>query len=115
MIVIFGTKSNKITAKAQRFFKERNVKVQFLDLSERGLSAGEIDNCARAVGGTGTMIDTDSAAYKKRGLAHMEFDIREELMNDPALLRMPIVRREKMYALGDDEAAWKQMAALEKP
>ena len=50
-IQIFGTKKSFDTKKAQRYFKERRVKFQFIDLKEKGMSKGELESVARAVGG----------------------------------------------------------------
>lgn len=49
-IQIFGTKKSFDTKKAQRYFKERRVKFQFIDLKEKGMSKGELESVARAVG-----------------------------------------------------------------
>ena len=50
-IQIFGTKKSFDTKKAQRYFKERRVKFQFVDLKEKGLSKGELESVTRAAGG----------------------------------------------------------------
>ena len=50
-IQVFGTKKSFDTKKAQRYFKERRVKFQFIDLKEKGMSKGELESVARAVGG----------------------------------------------------------------
>jgi arsenate reductase len=114
MIQIIGRKKCKNTQKAIRFFRERSVKVQELDLAEHPFGGRELDNCAQAVGGLQNLIDSASPEYQKRGLAHMEYDLREELLRDTGLLRTPIVRQGKTAAVGDNEAAWKTMAAHEK-
>lgn len=56
-IQIFGTKKSFDTKKAQRYFKERRVKFQFIDLKEKGMSKGELESVARAVGGIDAVID----------------------------------------------------------
>ena len=56
-IQIFGTKKSFDTKKAQRYFKERRVKFQFVDLKEKGLSKGELESVARAAGGIDALID----------------------------------------------------------
>jgi arsenate reductase-like glutaredoxin family protein len=91
-IQLIGTKKSKQTQKVERYLKERRIAFQFVDLTERGLSAGELDRIARAAGGYDALIDTESKAYTKRGMQYMDFDAREELSEDPALLRIPIVR-----------------------
>ena len=52
-IQIFGTNKSFDTKKAQRYFKERRVKFQFIDLAEKGMSKGELESVRRAVGGCG--------------------------------------------------------------
>lgn len=114
MIQVIGTKKCRATQRALRFFQERGVKVQFLDLAQRPLAAGELDNCARGAGGVEALLDTAGAAWRKRGMDHMKFDAREEALADNALLRTPIVRAGKTVLVGEDEAGWKAMAAAEK-
>lgn len=59
-IQIFGTKKSSDTRKAERFFKERGIKFQSIDMKEKGLSKGEFQSVMQAVGGLDQMIDTDS-------------------------------------------------------
>ena len=58
-IQIFGTKKSSDTRKAERFFKERGIKFQSIDLKEKGLSKGEFNSVMQAVGGVDAMIDSD--------------------------------------------------------
>ena len=58
-IQIFGTKKSSDTRKAERFFKERGIKFQSIDLKEKGLSKGEFNSVMQAVGGVDAMIDPD--------------------------------------------------------
>ena len=51
MIQIFGTKKSSDSRKAERYFKERGIKTQFVDMKEKGLSKGEFQSVLRAVGG----------------------------------------------------------------
>ena len=51
-IQIFGTKKCNDTKKAERFFKERGIKFQFVDLREKGMSKGEFSSVAQANGGS---------------------------------------------------------------
>ena len=114
MIQIIGRKKCKATQKAIRFFRERSIKVQELDLAEHPLGGRELDNCAQAAGGLDRLLDTAGLAYQKKGLAHMEFDLRDELLANPELLITPLIRQAKTIAIGDDESAWKSMVAREK-
>ena len=106
---IYGTKKCSRTKKAERFFRDRGISYHFVDLSERGLSAGELENIRRGSGGE-SLIDTGSPAYKKRGMSHMEFDETEELQADPLLLRTPVVREGSRCIVGEAPAAWKVLA-----
>ena len=56
-IQIFGTKKSFDTKKAQRYFKERRIKFQFIDLKEKGMSKGELQSVMRAVGGIEKLVD----------------------------------------------------------
>jgi Spx/MgsR family transcriptional regulator len=105
-IQIFGTKKCNNTKKAQRFFKERNIQIHFRDLTEKGISPGELQNISRAID-LDNLIDTESKQYKKRGMQFMVFDIEEELIEDPLLLKTPIVRNGKQATIGYEPDVWK--------
>ena len=66
---VFGTKKCQDTRKAQRFFKERGIRIQEVDLSERGMSPGELKSVA-AQSGWPALLDRESARFKARGLSH---------------------------------------------
>ena len=59
-IQIFGTKKSFDTKKAQRYFKERRIKFQFIDLKEKGMSKGELESVMRCVGGIDGVLDRDA-------------------------------------------------------
>jgi arsenate reductase (glutaredoxin) len=114
-IQIFGTKKCRDTQKALRFFKDRGIEIQFRDIEEKAPSPGELDDVARAVGGYAALIDLDGRAATARGLAHMDYDPREELLRSPLLLKTPVIRQGKGRAVvGVDEKAWKDFAASGK-
>jgi arsenate reductase len=104
-IQIVGTRKCADTRKAERFFKERGHKAQFVDLNERGLSAGELENISRFTGAE-ALLDRDSKAYNRRGLAYMEFDILEELLRTPLLLKTPVVRCGREVTVGYEPDRW---------
>jgi arsenate reductase len=106
-IQIFGTNKDNNTKKALRFFKERGIKPHFRDLREKGLAKGELKNITRKIS-IEELIDTESKQYKKRGLQYMVFDIEEELLEDPLLLKMPIVRNGKEVTIGYTPDEWKK-------
>lgn len=58
-IQIFGTKKSFDSKKAERYFKERGIKYQFIDMKEKGLSKGEFQSVCQAIGGYDKLIDTD--------------------------------------------------------
>ena len=69
-IQIFGTTKCFDTKKAQRYFKERGIRFQMIDLKEKGMSRGEFDNVARAVGGWQNLVNP--AAKDKQTLALLD-------------------------------------------
>jgi arsenate reductase-like glutaredoxin family protein len=108
MIQIIGTRKCKDTQKALRFFKERRVEFHFVDLNERGLSAGELKSISQHIP-EAELIDAESRQYQKRGLQYMKFDIMEELAEDPLLLKTPIVRTGQKAFIGYAPASWKSL------
>jgi arsenate reductase (glutaredoxin) len=102
---IFGTKKCPDTRKAERFFKERGVRFQFVDLAEKGISPGELHAVAQAVG-RDALVDTASPRAAGKGLSWQDFDPEEEVLRDPLLLRTPVVRDGPRAAVGCDLKAW---------
>lgn len=107
-IQIFGTKKCFDTKKAERYFKERNVKFQFIDLKEKGLSKGEYTSVKQAVGGLIAMIDDNSK--DKNTLALLKYlsdvDKEEKLLENQQLLKTPIVRNGKQATIGYKPEVW---------
>ena len=117
MIQIFGTVKCKVTRAAQRFFADRRIPVQMVDLREKGLSKGELQSVARAVGGARALYDAESPRVKERGLQHSapsDERLMELFLDDPLLLRTPIVRSGQRASVGAAEATWKTFAEGEK-
>jgi arsenate reductase (glutaredoxin) len=106
-IQIFGVRKCNETNKALRFFKERGAKTQFVDLTEKGLSKGELDSVIRTIP-LEELIDKEGKQYKKRNMEYMRFDLETELLNDPLLLKTPITRFGQKAALGSSPEAWKK-------
>jgi len=104
-IQIIGTKKCKDTQKAERFFKERAIKYYFKDLTESQLSPGELKNISQVIP-LEDLIDKESKQYKKRGLQFMVFNIETELLEDPLLLKTPIVRNGKKVTIGYQPEVW---------
>lgn len=105
-IQLFGTKKCNDSKKAERFFKERNIKIQYRDLNEKGISKGELDNISR-VFDLEELIDRDGKQYKKRNLQYILHDLETELLEDPLLFKTPIVRNGNKVTLGYDPETWK--------
>jgi arsenate reductase len=106
---IFGTKKCPDTRKTERFFKERRVSYQLIDLAQKGPSAGELRKIARAVGGMEKLIDREGRRYVDRGLKYAAPTgprIEQILLDDPLLLRTPIVRDGDRATVGCDEPTW---------
>ena len=107
-IQIFGTKKCFDTKKAQRFFKERNIKFQYIDLNEKAMSKGELAS-VRAACGLDSLIDERKKEYKILTLDKIRSAaIREDiLLNNPLLYRTPIVRNGKLATVGYQPDVWK--------
>jgi arsenate reductase len=108
-IQIFGLQKCADTRKAQRFFKERGIRFQFVDLKEKGLSKGELRSVAARVP-LEQLIDRASPQFSGKGLAHAWLDanrIETLLLEDPLLFRTPIVRNSKEATVGYSPEVWK--------
>ena len=108
-IQIFGTKKSADTRKAERYFKERRIKFQYVDMNEKGLSKGEFNSVAQAVGGMDKLIDADSK--DKDTLALITYiaaeDKLEKILENQHILKMPIVRNGKKATVGYQPDVWK--------
>jgi arsenate reductase (glutaredoxin) len=108
---IFGTRKCPDTRKAERFFKERRVSYQLIDLAQKGPSAGELRKIANAVGGVEKLIDREGRRYVDRGLKYAAPTgprIEQILLDDPLLLRTPIVRTGDRATAGWAEETWRR-------
>lgn len=112
-IQIFGTKKCKNTKKAQRFFSERNLKYQFVDINVKGPSKGELQSIIRYVD-LDYLIDKESALYEKKNLKYIQHDVFEEIFEEPLLMRTPVVRGGSLAVAGHDEEQWKKIIEKEK-
>ncbi|TVR51032.1 MAG: arsenate reductase [Gemmatimonadales bacterium] len=108
-VQIFGTAKCSATRKAQRFFKERRVRIHFVELKERPASPGELRRFQQKFG-TEALLDRESRAFRDRGLhaAHLsDKRIAELLVEDPLLLRTPLVRAGARLSIGLADDVWK--------
>ena len=106
-IQIFGTLKCQETKKAQRYFKERGIPFQFVNLAEKGLSQGEL-NSVKAVFGIDALIDREGKEYKRLNLKYLTHNVEEELMSKPLLFKPPIVRNRGKATVGYAPHVWKE-------
>src|ERR1700733_9748341 len=110
-VQIFGVKNSQATGAAERFFKERGVPFQSVDLKRKAMAPAEIGRFVTRFGIV-ALLDAEGKAYKDAGLNYMkvgEPEMLAKIERDPALLRLPLVRAEKMLSVGRDEESWKAM------
>ena len=115
-VQVFGTKRSAETRKALRFFSERRVRVHFVDLMERAASLGELTRFAQKFG-AGALVDRDGKRFAELGLGVAQYSDERwlaRLVDDPALLRTPLVRWQQRLTVGLDEATWKEWMATEQ-
>ena len=107
-IQIFGVKKCFDTKKAERYFKERNIKYQFIDLYEKGMSKGELESVKASVN-LNDLINTKAKEYKTLNLEFIRtISMREELLlNNPKLYLTPIVRNGRKATVGFQPEVWK--------
>lgn len=106
---IFGTKKCPDTRKAERWFKERRIGFQLIDLAQKGPSPGELRKIANAVGGVEKLIDREGKRYLERGLKYAAPTgprIEQALLDDPLLLLTPIVRAGDRATVGFVPDVW---------
>lgn len=108
-IQIFGTKKSFDTKKAQRYFKERRIKFQFIDLKEKEMSKGELQSVMRAVGGIDAVIDPDAKDQDTVALITYlaESQKFDKLLENQQVLREPIVRNGAKVTVGYCPDTWK--------
>lgn len=108
-IQIFGTKKCCDTKKAERFFKERRIKYQFIDMKAKGMSKGEWDSVSRAVGGLDVMIDENCRDKELITLMrYLTDDARlKKAFENQHVIRTPIVRNGKTATIGYQPDIWK--------
>ena len=108
-VQVFGIKKSAETRKALRFFAERRVKTHFVDLTERAASLGELKRFAQKFG-VEKMLDRDSKRFAELGLRQAMYSPDYwlgKLVDEPLMLRMPLVRNANQLTIGEAEAEWK--------
>ena len=111
-IQLYISKKNFDVQKAERFFKERRVTVQFVDLKKHRMGLRELQLFARAAGGVRNLVDRDNVNAMSHPVAHTDNEeiILGYLMEKPEFLRTPIVRNGQKVVIGEDQAAWQKLA-----
>src|SRR5581483_980569 len=96
-VQICGIKNSNATRAAERFFKERRVAIQFVDLKKKPMAPGEIRRFVERFG-FAQLLDTESSAYVDAGLKYMRIsdtEMLDRIAGKPRLLRLPLVRAGK--------------------
>lgn len=108
-IQIFGKSKCFDTKKAERYFKERGIKFQSIDVARFGMSEGEYKNIKSAVGGMNNLIDEKSKEYANLSIAYLAYESDKEiaLLENPAMFKTPIVRNGKKATVGFCPEIWK--------
>jgi arsenate reductase len=109
-IQIFGVRKDSDTRKALRFFSERRVRTHFVDLTERAASLGELRRFAQKFGAE-ALIDRDSRRFRDLGLQYAILSSDrwlEKLLEEPLMLRMPLIRNANQLTVGAGEAIWRK-------
>lgn len=107
-IQIFGTKKCFDTKKAERYFKERGIKYQFIDMKEKGMSKGEFNSVKQAVGGLDNMIDQNHKDKDLLALIKYIVDKEEKVLENQQVIKTPIVRNGKIATIGYTPEVWKE-------
>ena len=107
-IQIFGEIKCFDTKKAERYFKERRIKYQLVDIKKYGLSKGEYQSVKSAVGGIDALIDETSKEYESLYIQYLsdKNDIEERLLDNPGMFKTPIVRNGKKATIGYQPEVW---------
>ncbi len=115
-IQIYGKSKCFDTKKAERWFKERRIKFQNVDLLRFGLSPKEYASVKSAVGGFRELIDTSSRAYEELYIEHLAYDadVEAKLMEYPELMRTPIVRNGRKATVGYRPEIWAEWEKEDK-
>lgn len=105
-IQIFGASKSFDTKKAERWFKERRIKYQYVDLLSKGLSPREYQSVKQKVGFE-ALVNKKSRAYEELFMAYVTPDAQEEkLLEHPELFQAPIVRNGKEATVGYCPDVW---------
>ncbi len=109
-IQIFGTKKCFDTKKAERYFKERKIKYQLIDMKEKGMSKGEFNAVLKAVGGLDNLLDEKCKDKDLYTLVQYlsEEDKLEKVFENQQIIKTPVVRNRKTATVGFQPDVWKE-------
>lgn len=107
-IQIFGSSKSFDSKKAERWFKERRIKFQSIDLVKYGMSGGEFDSVLRAVGGIDNLIDWTVKDLEIDLMRYMDDKRAKEdkVFEQPKLMKTPVVRNGKQATVGYCPEIW---------
>ncbi len=107
-IQIFGTAKSFDTKKAERWFRERRIPFQSVDMKRFGLSGREFDSVLRAVGGIDNLIDWDGKSPELDLLRWLgdERQKEDKVFDHQELIRLPVVRNGKQATVGYTPEIW---------
>jgi len=107
-IQVYGKAKCFDTKKAERYFKERKIKYQSVDINKYGLSKGEYESVKRAVGDMSALIDEKSKEYKNLFIQYLgdQEDVEERLLENPGMFKTPIVRNGRKATVGYQPEVW---------
>ena len=107
MIQIYISRKNFDVQKAQRFFKERRIPFQEMDLKKHRLGQREVETMARAVG-LQNLIDREDSRVRSHPACYYnkDSDLLEAVLENPWLLRSPIVRDGSRVTVGYAPEVW---------
>lgn len=107
-IQIFGTTKSADTRKAERYFKERRIKFQSIDMKKYGMSGGEFDSVLRAVGGIDNLVDWEGKSPELDVLRYLadSTDKEDRVFDNQMLIKMPVVRNGKKATVGYCPDVW---------
>lgn len=107
-IQIYGSKKNFDTKKAERYFKERKISYQYIDIHEYGISKSIFEAAKRCLP-VENMIDRKAKAYQALYMDYIDESKREDtLFENPSLFMTPIVRNGKTFTLGYCPDIWQE-------
>jgi arsenate reductase-like glutaredoxin family protein len=107
-IQIFGSTKSQDSRKAERYFKERRIKYQLIDMKKYGMSGGEFDSVLRAVGGIDNLVDWDGKSPDLDVLRYLADtrDKEDKVYDNQSLIKLPVVRNGKQATVGYCPEVW---------